>query len=85
MEARTLNANVHIENYYAYNNNKNNNKMSGFTLEQSQYEKATMIHGSKKFNNSFNGIEFMADDLNDEMQVNDRLIKSIFDLKSKRV
>lgn len=69
MEARTCNANVQFENYYAYNNNSNSSSnMSGLTSEQTQYERATMIQG-RKFNNSFNGIEFMADELNDELQV----------------
>lgn len=73
MEASTYNANVQFENYYAYNNNNNNSSsnMSGFTSEQSQYEKTTMIHGKKFNNNSFNGIEFMAEELNDELQVSD--------------
>lgn len=68
MEASAFNANLQFENYNAYNNNNN---MSGFTTEQSPYIKTTMTHG-KKFNNSFNGIEFLADDLNDEFQVSDR-------------
>lgn len=47
--------------------------MSGFTTEQSEYKTATsttaMIHGKKFNNNSFNAIEFMAEDLDDELQV----------------
>lgn len=70
MEASAFNGNVQFENYYAYNSNNNSKtiNMSGFTTEQSEYNAAAMIHG-KRFNNTFNGIEIIADDLADELQV----------------
>lgn len=64
-------ANVRFDNYYAYNSNTNNKSttMSGFTTEPTEYnKKANMIHG-KQVHNTLTGIEFIVDDLDDELQV----------------